>query len=784
MIPSELHGQKIYLGQYADITGPVDEGEIPGTLILKTINVRGEPVCEAGIIMGGPYFLIHYSCQELAVTRKLNGLKCLFFGRNKLLEEFFKVNDTLRIEIDEKNKACEKIKEYADHLEEMVQKRTVELSEAQVKLIEADKLKSNFFANVSHEVRTPLTLLISPIESILNGDFSGSIDDNFFKGLHRNAVRLLELINSMLDFSKIEAGQMSMKITPVEVVQMIKNWIGTIHSACEMRYINLSFISLNKSVELWLDINKFEKIVMNLFSNCLKFTEQGGQIVVRIKDDDKNCYFELEDTGFGIPHDKIDSIFDRFCQVDSNSSYKHEGTGIGLALVKEYVEMHGGCISVESKCKEENMHDHGTIFHITIPKGKEHFEGKQGVVFVDKVLDESISDSWLIRMRSLKDIPAESNDAAEPQASISKLEGLPNILVVEDNLEMRNYLKMLLKNNYNINIAVNGQEGLNLANQLQPDLIITDVMMPIMNGYEMTRLIKTDDNLKRIPIIMITAKSELANKIEGLEYGADDYLTKPFNSKELLVRVKNLLQLSSLQQELIYLNESLQDKVKEQIDKITKRDKLKGYLPPQLVDSILNGSSAVSFANERKKLTIFFSDIQGFTTATENLEAEDLSRILNEYFTVMTNIAHKWGGTVDKFIGDGIMIIFGAPAVTDEKDHALRCVKMAIEMQLSMKQLQEKWFQSGLEFCPLIRIGINTGIATVGNFGTEDRLSYTAVGGQVNLASRLESICEPGGILISHSTWALAKDEIGYKNERTVEVKGIHRKVLVYDVVW
>lgn len=444
--------------------------------------------------------------------------------------------------------------------------------------------------------------------------------------------------------------------------------------------------------------------------------------------------------------------------------------------------MHGGSISVESRYEGEYKLDHGTTFYITIPKGKDHFEDKHNVVFVDKGLDESISDSWLIRMRSLKDMRTKPDESIDNATAESIGDDQQSILIVEDNPEMRNFLNMLLKDQYNVNIAVNGQDGLNLAKKILPDLIITDVMMPIMNGYELTRSIKADESLKRIPIIMITAKSEMSNKIEGLEYGADDYLTKPFNSKELLTRVKNLLHLSCLQHELIEINENLQLKVQEQIDKMTKVERLKGYLPPQLVDSILSGENTVNFTNERKKITFFFSDIQGFTAATESLEAEDLSNLLNEYFSVMTDIAHKWGGTIDKFIGDGIMIFFGAPVATNDKDHALRCVKMAIDMQKAMKQLQEKWFQSGLEFCPLIRIGINTGIATVGNFGTEDRLFYSAMGSQVNLASRLESICEPGKILISHPTWALVKDEINCVNERNVEVKGIHRKILVYDV--
>lgn len=195
------------------------------------------------------------------------------------------------------------------------------------------------------------------------------------------------------------------------------------------------------------------------------------------------------------------------------------------------------------------------------------------------------------------------------------------------------------------------------------------------------------------------------------------------------------------------------------------------------IELILGGYLAKT---ERRKLTVFFSDIKGFTDITESLEAEDLASILNEYLTEMMTIAHKWGGTVDKFIGDAVMIFFGAPETRPDKENALNCVKMAMEMQQRMKQLQQKWFHEGFETPLQIRIGISTGTATVGNFGAEERLSYTVIWGQVNIASRLESICDPNGIKISHQTWALANDEIECTEGEKVRVKGINRDILTY----
>ncbi len=212
-------------------------------------------------------------------------------------------------------------------------------------------------------------------------------------------------------------------------------------------------------------------------------------------------------------------------------------------------------------------------------------------------------------------------------------------------------------------------------------------------------------------------------------------------------------------------------------------EKLKRYLPVQLVNSMIKGEKGAVLESERKKLTIFFSDIRGFTDTTDAMEAEELTSLLNEYLTEMTIIANRFGGTVDKFIGDSIMIFFGAPESKGDSEDAASCVKMAISMQQRMRELKKKWFDEGIEYPLEIRIGINTGIATVGNFGTEERLSYTVIGGQVNLASRLESICDPGGILISHPTYALVKNKVECSQSKTVVVKGIQREITVYSVI-
>jgi signal transduction histidine kinase/DNA-binding NarL/FixJ family response regulator len=428
-------------------------------------------------------------------------------------------------------------------LEQKVEERTHDLAQANERLKEIDKLKTNFFANISHEIRTPLTLILSPLESALQGDYGKKFNREFLESIHRNAVRLLRLINNILDFAKIEEGRMIIQVREVDLAALVKNYITTISSAAESRGITLSFTSSVDSLPFFLDIEKADKIAMNLFSNALKFTERGGAIVVSLYADILNCYLEVADTGAGIPSEKIPSIFDRFTQADSSSTRKYEGTGIGLSLVKELVELHGGHITVESRFIGEHPQDHGTRFTISFPRGKEHLLGRYDVEFITgSELEESVTDSKrVLGMRELIDLQEPGAAPAERAPGEERAAKLHKVLVVEDNVDMRNFLGGLLCKYYTVAFAVDGRDGLEKIRSLQPDIIITDVMMPNMDGYQMTKHIKENSILKRIPVLMLTAKSDIAQKIEGLEYGADDYLTKPFNSKELQVRIKNLI---------------------------------------------------------------------------------------------------------------------------------------------------------------------------------------------------------------------------------------------------
>lgn len=532
----------------------------------------------------------------------------------------FALGDKINI-LKEENEAAqlrtiEIQKNATENLERKVAERTLELNKANEDLKELDKLKSNFFANISHEIRTPLTLILSPVESVLQGDYDGKIDNKFFENLQRNAVRLLKLINNLLDFSKIEAGRMNMKIQKIEIVSFIRNYISSVHSAAESKGITMNFVSMSDAIPLLIDIEKLDKIIMNLFSNSLKFTDEGGFITVSLRDDDEYCYIDFEDSGIGIPSDKLESVFDRFSQVDAGSTRKYEGTGIGLALVKEFVELHGGRISVRSSFIDESPKKHGTIFTVKIPKGKEHFKNNENVQFVESSeLEESVSDYRFFGMREMTDLKHEKDGVQVIEDNYYKSD--INILIVEDNPDMQNFLKFLLHKHYNVHLASDGEEGFNTASLLKPDLIVSDVMMPVMNGYEMTKKIKSDGHLKRIPVIMLTAKSDISSKIEGIEYGADDYLTKPFNSKELLTRIKMLLKTRGYEIAIEKRNNEIEEELK--IARLIQHRLLPQNIPdiqgygfhPTYIPMDKVGGDFYDFKANGNFIEIFITDVSG-----------------------------------------------------------------------------------------------------------------------------------------------------------------------------
>jgi signal transduction histidine kinase/ligand-binding sensor domain-containing protein/DNA-binding response OmpR family regulator len=388
-----------------------------------------------------------------------------------------------------------------------------------------DHLKSQFFANISHEFRTPLTLILGQVESVISSNVATK-EKGKLQVANRNARRLLTLINQLLDLSKLEAGSMELKAEQHNIVIFLKSLFYSFESLAETQKITLKFDSEMENIPVVFDPDKMEKVFYNLVSNALKFTSVRGEIKISLKTFSSIVEIKIKDNGIGIPADLLPHIFDRFYQVDSSITREHEGTGIGLALAKELVELHKGKISVYSTEKE------GTEFIIQLPLGDFKIEKEQLVeIRTDEFSFNNFDDETKAMETSQRpDFPdAESGAVREI------------ILIVEDNFDVRAYIKEQLESDYKIIEAENGETGLVKAQENIPDLIITDVMMPKIDGYQFSKMIRSDEKTSHIPIIMLTAKAGLDDKIEGLETGIDDYITKPFSAKELRVRVKNLI---------------------------------------------------------------------------------------------------------------------------------------------------------------------------------------------------------------------------------------------------
>ncbi|MDX1591495.1 MAG: two-component regulator propeller domain-containing protein [Balneolaceae bacterium] len=388
-----------------------------------------------------------------------------------------------------------------------------------------DQLKSQFFANISHEIRTPLTLITGQVEHLLSTDLK-STDRERLRMISKNSERLLILINQLLSLSKLEAGKMEMQKEPGDLAAFINNILFSFQSLADSKEITLHFEAQPESIISEYDPDKMEQVFMNLISNAIKFTENGGKLSVSLDMKDPGTVrIVIEDTGIGIPESLLPYIFDRFYQVDQTSTRGFEGTGIGLALVHELIEMHDGEIMVESEV------DVGTRFIILLDAAESEVLAHQTNHFQEMMSETLIDSSSRVSEPEFEPVQSDK-DSVQREL----------IIVIEDHPDVRAFIVDQLKDQYIILEASNGEEGLSVSQNEIPDLIITDLMMPNMDGYQFTSEIRNDEKTSHIPIIMLTAKGAVEDKIEGLETGVDAYITKPFNIRELRVRVRALLE--------------------------------------------------------------------------------------------------------------------------------------------------------------------------------------------------------------------------------------------------
>jgi DNA-binding response OmpR family regulator/nitrogen-specific signal transduction histidine kinase len=410
------------------------------------------------------------------------------------------------------------------------------------KLQELDQLKSHFFANISHEFRTPLTLILNPIKAIL----AKTRDKKIVKELslvERNASKLLQMVNQLLDLSKLEAGKMKKSIIVGDIARSIRIIASSFNSLAKYKSITYKKVFILDNLVTDFNENHLEKILNNVLSNAFKFTQEQGKVTLlfdflniqheTMKPDSislekiSGIKFTIRDTGVGIDQSALPHIFDRFYQEEGSSNRNYEGTGIGLALAKDLVELYNGEINVKSEI------GWGTEITIILPLEKVYaIDESYAADEVKQKVPNKISDDH---------ISSDDDQIEEVHKTTNSENGI--LLVVEDNIDLREHIRDLLQPDYNILEAENGVAGLNIAIEQVPDLIISDVMMPEMDGIELTGNLKKDQRTSHIPIILLTAKSSMEDKLTGLKTGADEYLAKPFDAEELKVRIENLIQI-------------------------------------------------------------------------------------------------------------------------------------------------------------------------------------------------------------------------------------------------
>lgn len=408
-------------------------------------------------------------------------------------------------------------------------------------LAEIDRAKTTFFSNISHEFRTPLTLLLAPIEDVMSDPSIQTGHKARMDVAYRNALRMQKLVNTLLEFSRIEAGRMEGKFSMVDICSMTEDLASIFRSAIEKAGMELHFQCGSIRDEVYVDPDMWEKIILNLISNAFKYSKQGA-ISVDVRQSGRQLEVSVSDTGVGIPEDQLDKIFNRFHRVENTGGRSLEGTGIGLALVKELVRLHHGSIQVTSELGK------GSAFTVSIPVGKDHLPAdkivqpsqgapafKHSAAFVEEAL------KWQFDPAS-RYVAGESGTNPDEQPK-------PKVLLADDNADMREYVQRLLSDQYTVVTATDGEDAFAKILEHRPDLLLSDIMMPRLDGFGLLKKIRRHPDVKNTPVIFLSARAGEEAKVEGLDAGADDYLIKPFSAKELIVRVGNHIRINQVRRE-------------------------------------------------------------------------------------------------------------------------------------------------------------------------------------------------------------------------------------------
>ena len=423
-------------------------------------------------------------------------------------------------------------------------RKNLELANEELKKL--DRFKSEFFANITHELKTPLTMVLTSLELLLDGEL-GHISEaqrSTFQSMQRSGAKLLRLIGDLLDLSRIEESRMRLRIAEHDLAGYLRDLVEEMRSLMQRKGITLTFETEREQLHVWCDLERLERVFLNLLSNASKFTDSGGTVSIHLKDDGDAVLALVKDTGVGFPPELSQRIFSRFFQTDMGKTRRYGGTGIGLSLAKDLVELHGGEIWAESSTSG------GSLFHVRLLKDREHFSpdvlDRRGSAASHadgkRTADRGIAD-WRFgaeakfRLLEIDEVTEQRVVERDPD----ELRRSHTVLVVEDTPDVIRMIRLSLHHDFRVMAAINGAQGLELAKKHHPSIIVTDLMMPVMDGLQLTEQLRKDLQLSHIPIVMLTARNEVESRITGLQAGVDAYLGKPFSTKELVSTVRSLV---------------------------------------------------------------------------------------------------------------------------------------------------------------------------------------------------------------------------------------------------
>ena len=603
------------------------------------------------------------------------------------------------------------------------------------RLKQIDQLKDQFLANTSHELRTPLNGIIGISESLKDGA-AGKLSTKAIENLDmitNSGKRLSNLVNDILDFSKLKNQDLKLALQPVDlysVAKLVLKVSDTLVDGKPIRLIN----SIPKDIALVeADENRVQQILYNLIGNAIKFTEEGKVEIQAAKLNGKVA-IAIIDTGIGIPEDKFEDIFKSFEQLDGSSIRDYGGTGLGLSVTKQLVELHGGAIEVHSKVGE------GSTFTFTLPisdKTRENLNQKDTVGIEEKVQKTVTENSQFVS-------PLENKDSSDIK-----------ILIVDDEPINRRVLENHLNlAGYQVFEASNGREAIEMVHKNDFDLILLDIMMPRMSGYEVCEVIRKTNSPSELPIVMLTAKNRVSDLVTGFNLGANDYLTKPFSKNELLSRIKMHLNLNGIH---------------KATSKFVPTAFLKSVGRETITDVVLGDFT-------EKEVTVMFADVRDYTNLSESMTPKQNFKFVNAYVGRMGPLIQSNGGFVNQYLGDGIMALF-----PENAGHALQA---SVEMQKTIQEYNKRRISEG--FKPIsVGIGLHTGDLVMGIIGDSKRNDTAIIADTVNTASRMEGVTKHYGANIIISEDALNtienKDDFNFRYLGRVRVKGKNKSVGIYE---